>query len=107
MFLVELFVPSGYDPYFGVQKGFPNVNLQYWRKQHHLSQEELALLIDVDVRTIRRWEKNGAVPSEAHQEKLVELGYVESWTPVISLPGDYILENFEEARRLLLQDQFL
>lgn len=43
--------------------------VKYVREQLDLSQEKLAVLLDVSFATVNRWEKGRAMPSYATQER--------------------------------------
>lgn len=47
--------------------------VKYVRKQLDLSQEKLAVLLEVSFATVNRWEKGHAMPSYAAQQKFNQL----------------------------------
>lgn len=87
-----------------------NENIKRARKAKGLSQEELAVKLNVVRQTVSKWENGSLHPNMKHQERLAEIFgmriddfYINLDTPVTQ---DYILSQvLKETQKLDLEEQ--
>ena len=80
-----------------------------YRKQNNLSQSDLAIQLDVDVRTVLRWEKNETLLKSDKEEELVDITFIpyqviRNLNAPVSIPTYYDLDLRRYSLSLISND---